>query len=71
MLNRRNWNRNEINRLQKFYPNSHSLAVANYLDRSLESVYHKARRMGIRKSEGASRNEEIVISVTGRKRYVF
>lgn len=69
MLSRK-WNRQEVDKLARYYANSSNHAIAVYLGRTPISVKRKAHRLGLHKNSGFSRNPWRVISMNGRKRNV-
>lgn len=56
-MNRHIWTQEEIDILQKLYPNTRTQDIADILNVSLRTVYHKAKYLGLYKSEDWIREE--------------
>lgn len=64
------WKNNDMVLMNRYYANSSNVALAAYLDRSVDAVEHKARRVRLSKNRNFNRNHNVVVSITGRRRRV-
>jgi hypothetical protein len=47
------WSREEDDCIRKNYPHENTKTIADYLNRSVDSVRHRARRFGLKKTKEA------------------
>jgi len=62
------WKNNDMTLMNRYYANSSNVALADYLDRSVDAVEHKARRTGLSKNRDFNRANDVLVDDNGRRR---
>jgi len=62
------WNKRDITLMHRYYRKSCNRALSALLGRSVDSIEHKARRVGLNKAADYNRRDDMVIAANNRKR---